>query len=261
MSTTNLSRYRADLSKLLELGDLMEEDIFLKELSKTRDLTEEEKKRAEKNKGAFRREYQKWYTEALAVIRQITPERREEFEHLYRGDGKRRSIDITNYTIQDWLAGLTFTSSNVDGYAAAAMRFSVQLEILKAAEKRFESTLFDIRQILQAELFDSELDTAKELLKGGFFRGAGAIAGVVLEKHLAQVASNHAITIRKKHPSISDLNDALKNAGVIDLTVWRGIQRLGDLRNLCDHSKEREPTSQDVGELIEGVDKCTKTLF
>ncbi len=141
------------------------------------------------------------------------------------------------------------------------MRFSTQLAILKAVEARFESSLFDIKQLVQADLFDSELAAATELAKKGFLRGAGAIAGVVLEKHLAQVVDNHASKTRKKNPSISDFNDLLKNVGVLDVPTWRQIQRLGDIRNLCDHNKEREPTIDEVNELVAGVDKITKTLF
>jgi hypothetical protein len=141
------------------------------------------------------------------------------------------------------------------------MRFRTQLAILKSVESRFESTLFDIRQLFQADLFDSELDAARELLKHNFVRGAGAISGVVLEKHLSQVATNHNITNRKKNPSISDFNNLLKNGGVLDTPSWRQIQRLGDIRNLCDHNKEREPSKEEVEELVDGVEKFTKTLF
>ena len=45
--------------------------------------------------------------------------------------------------------------------------------------------MFDIRQLVQADLFDSELDAADELGKKKFTRAAGALAGVVLERHLS----------------------------------------------------------------------------
>jgi hypothetical protein len=141
------------------------------------------------------------------------------------------------------------------------MRFKTQVEILQAVGQRFESTLFDIRQLVQADFFDSEIDAAHELAKRGFLRAAGAVAGVVLEKHLVQVLANHNITIGKKHPSISDLNDALKGGEVLDVPAWRGIQRLGDIRNLCDHNKQREPTGDEIAELIDGAKKIIKTLF
>lgn len=110
-------------------------------------------------------------------------------------------------------------------------------------------------------MFDSELSAASDLLKKGFIRASGAIAGVVLEKHLSQVLDNHNLSTRKKHPSISDFNDLLKNGDVLDTPNWRQIQRLGDIRNLCDHNKDREPTKDEAQELISGVEKFTKTLF
>ena len=147
------------------------------------------------------------------------------------------------------------------GTDEAIPHFRQQLAILKAVNARFESSLFDIRQLVQADLFDSELDTARELAKNKFSRVAGAVAGVVLEKHLLQVCANHAVTVSKKAPGISGLNDLLKTAGVLDVPQWRFIQHLGDIRNICDHGKAVEPTPAQVADLIDGVDKVVKTVF
>jgi hypothetical protein len=87
------------------------------------------------------------------------------------------------------------------------------------------------------------------------------VAGVLLEAHLRQVCDNHKIKAGKKNPTIGDLNDLLKNRSVYDTAVWRNIQRLGDLRNLCGHKRDREPTKEDVAELLDGVDKTTKTIL
>ena len=111
-----------------------------------------------------------------------------------------------------------------------------------------------------ADIFDSELDAAAELAKKKFLRGAGATAGVVLEKHLRQVCSNHSVKILKKAPTISYLNDLLKEADVVDVQKWRFIQHLGDIRNQCDHDK-KEPTAEAVNDLIAGVAKTIKNLF
>ena len=59
-----------------------------------------------------------------------------------------------------------------------------------------------IRQLAQADLFDSELDAAKELAKNKFTRAAGAVAAVVLERHL-KGCGNHEVTVRKAKPTIS----------------------------------------------------------
>ena len=115
--------------------------------------------------------------------------------------------------------------------------------------------------MVQADLLDSELEAASELLKHKFMRAAGAVAGVVLEKHLAQVCENHGVTVAKKNPSISDFNEALKSADVIDVPAWRFHQLLADIRNQCDHDKKQEPTAAQVQDLIAGVNKVSKTLY
>jgi hypothetical protein len=53
----------------------------------------------------------------------------------------------------------------------------------------------------------------------------------------------------------------LKDGGVIDIPQWRRIQHLADVRNLCGHSKDREPAAGEVEEMIAGVTKLTKSLF
>lgn len=263
---TNLERYKRDLERLVELGEKMQLDLSGRHLIKTGEAKSEQKKAFEQINGTFEREYQNWYTEATALIRQLIPDRQAEFHELYRGDGKRKATTVQTYHIQDWLNGVRSGTSytgekHYDDFAIITMRFSTQLAILQAVRTRFESSLHDIRQLVQADLFDSELDAARELLKSGFLRAAGAVAGVVLEKHLGQVASNHTISTRKQHPTISDFNDLLKSSGVLDVPAWRNVQRLGDLRNLCDHNKHRDPTREEIEELIDGVEKLTKTLF
>ncbi|MCZ7401887.1 MAG: hypothetical protein O8C61_06675 [Candidatus Methanoperedens sp.] len=89
---------------------------------------------------------------------------------------------------------------------------------------------------------------------------AGAIVGVVLERHLSKVCQNHEIAITQKNPVISDFNELLKKSEIFDIPTWRWIQRLGDIRNLCSHSKDRDPTSDEVQDLIDGVDKAIKTI-
>lgn len=151
--------------------------------------------------------------------------------------------------------------TKVAGPEAAIPHLHQQLAILKSVKARFESSLFDVRQLVQADLFDSELDAAAELAKHKFTRAAGALAGVVLERHLKQVCDNHSIKITKKAPGIAHLNDALKKASVVDVPQWRFIQHLADVRNLCDHSKTPAPTATQVDDLIVGVQKIVKTLF
>ncbi len=268
--TSNIERFKKDLDELIARGRKLE-------LSMQRESTGESfdgeflKALGEKGKDilkalpSFTGTYQSWYSESMAVIRQLLPHRLADFTRHYEKPKGRKDISFENYHIEDYLQGLRVTRGPykeviVDS-SAAIPRFQQQLAILESVKGRFESSLFDIRQLVQADLFDSEIDAARELAKAKFGRAAGAMAGVVLEKHLAQVCDNHRVNNAKKNPTIGDLNNALKDANVIDTAQWRFIQHLADLRNLCDHNKKAEPTATQVDDLVEGVDKTIKTLF
>jgi len=203
----------------------------------------------------FIREYHGWYTRSLAVVRHIIPDRLEEFERLYHID-KRKDIGIPTYAIEDYLHGM-----DISKYGTTAFfKFENQVSILKSALLRLDDILANIQGVLQADLFDSEIDAAKHLKKNGHLRAAGVVASVVLESHLSKVCQNHEITIRKTKPSIGDFNSTLYDANIYDIVIMRKIQHLGDIRKLCVHKKEREPTPEEVQELIEGVDKVIKTI-
>lgn len=272
---SNLEKYKKDLEKLITLGSLL---AYAIEFECFPDITIEETKQISKKKiskkkykeylkelPSFKNKYQSWYSESLVVLKFLLPDRVNDFVKLYEKPKGRKAIEYGNYVIEDYLQGLSVTKGyqkeKVVGPDAAIPQFQQQLNILKSAQQRFESSLFDIKHLVQADLFDSELEAANELNKKGFVRGAGAIAGVVLEGHLTQVCENHKIKITKKNPSIGDLNDLLKKNDVIETSTWRFIQHLGDLRNKCDHKKQSEPTKQEIDELIEGVEKIIKTLF
>ncbi|HUD48858.1 MAG TPA: hypothetical protein VMR33_18640 [Candidatus Baltobacteraceae bacterium] len=268
--STNLDRFKSDLSKLTDLGREMNLDLLYRNQHllqpEERTFDQYQQGLAEKIKFSFESNYQRWYTEAYAVLKQLIPNRLAEFVQLYLGDAKRKTIDIMTYRIHDWLNGVRCGADSTGAkqsneFSVIARQFHTQLKILAAAEGRFESSLFDITQLVRADFLDSELDVARELAKSGFLRGAGALAGLVAAKHLAQVCSNHNVVTRKGHPTIYDFSDLLKTAGVLDVPTRRQIQRLGDLDNLCSQNKKREPTKAEATELIDGTDKLCKTLY
>lgn len=264
--SSNIEKFKKDLEALIKTGESLQMAMKYECYPEQFEEAFGDKLKAfKKTLPKFNDEYQSWYSEAKVLIKQLLPDRLSDFERHYEKPKPRKDITSDNYRIEDYLQGLSVTrgreKEKVVGPDAAIPQFEQQLAIVKAVSSRFESSLFDIRQIVQADLFDSELEAARELTKHGFLRGAGAISGVVLEKHLGQVCDNHNIKTRKKHPTISDFNDLLKNGGVLDTPSWRQIQRLGDIRNLCDHNKDRDPTKEEVEELINGVEKFTKTLF
>ena len=266
----NIDKYKTDLEALISKGTSLSFSIKyecyperIKQQINDTIKHEEKSMKIIKDIVSFRGEYQSWYSESLVLIKQLLPDRLSDFVRLFEKPKTRKTIEYGNYVIEDYLQSLTVSRGTEKkvGPEAAINQFEQQLNILKSVERRFTSSLFDIMQLVQADLFDSELDAAKELNKNKFLRGAGAIAGVVLEKHLAQVLVNHNLSSSKRNPSISDLNDTLKTSSVYDTPTWRKIQHLGDIRNLCDHNKEREPKKEEVEELILGVEAIIKTVY
>lgn len=265
---TNISKYKSDFDNLVELGGNLYNSIqyecypekFQKAVQK---IYKEKSSDYIKLLPDFKCKYQTWYSESLVLIKQLLPDRLEDFIRYYEKPKIRKNISFENYKIEDYLQGLSITRGLevVVGPEAAIPSFQQQLEILKSIKQRFKSSLFEIKQLVQADLFDNEIASARELYNHNFLRAAGAIAGVVLEKHLGNVCVSHSITISKKTPTISDFNEILKSSSVLDIPSWRFIQLLGDIRNLCDHNKDVEPTAEQVKELIDGVDKVIKTIF
>jgi hypothetical protein len=257
----NLDRYKEDLDKLVVQGERLYLALIIETVPSTAkqlNITEE----VRKGLPSVRKEYQIWYSEALAAIGQLMPDRVEDFIGYYKLLKPRKEFNASTYKISDYLQGINVTQGarQIVGLDAAVPPLEQQVQIVKALTQRFQSSLFDIRAIAQADLFDNELDAADELNRKGFHRGAGAIAGVVLEGHLATVCEQHKIS-KPKNPSISDLNEILKKNDILDIPTWRFVQHLADLRNLCDHKKSDDPTKEQIHELIEGVRKIIKTVF
>ena len=262
---SNITKYQNDLESLIERGQCLYYGL-INEFSneyKGQIAKLPKGKQVEIKKCSFKNDYNSWYNESLSLIKQLMPERLEDFVSYYK-QPKRKSLTYETYSISDYLVSLMA----YDGWGGELFKSSTiinkyeqQFKILKSLKNRFNSTLYDIRQLLQADVFDSETDAAKELCKKGFYRAAGAICSVVLEKHLKSVCEKRNIKTRKNTPTINDYNQLLKDSDVIDIVMWRFIQRLGDIRNLCDHDKDVEPTQVIVAELIDGTDRVIKTVF
>jgi hypothetical protein len=213
----------------------------------------------------FGASYQEWYSRAIKLVESLAPERLKEFSEYYLIDPKRKLTNASNYVIQDYIKGIgarTDSSNNPlwDVNNLISIRVMNQAHIISSLASRIESVLQDVTGHLFAELQDKELDAAARLMKISP-RVSGALAGVVLERHLQRTAENHNIKLKKKAPTISDLNDPIKQANVYGVPIWRKIQLLADLRNLCSHQKDEEPTKDQVTELIDGVNSIIKTVF
>ena len=248
---TNFAKYKDDLESLIAKGE-----VLLSQIQVDKSTNKNSIFKTINNPDEFRKNYNAWYNESLRIIKQLMPERLDDFVEYYKPhSGSRKRIEsnaIIHFLNDD---SLSFSETEI------SIRFEQQFRIVESMRSCFDSSLYTIKSILQADLFDSELDAAKELQKKGFLRAAGAICGVVIERHLSQVCERRGIKVTKKNPSISDYKSILQSNDVIDVQQMRRIELMADIRNKCDHNKNVEPTDDDITEIISGTNKIIKSIY
>ena len=255
----NIETVKKEFNTLIKQGKRLYYSMFL--------LDEESKKALMKTNinidelPDFKMEYQSWYTQALFLMKLVAPHRINDFEELYKKK-KSKELNIDSYCISDALLGLTYTrgSTVIAKPISILDKMQQQVSILISTKDLVESYFYNLELEIHNDILGSELDSAYELLKKKFFRAAGSVAGVVLEKHLEKMAISHNIQMSKKTPTIADFNDKFKEEKVYDVSTWRRIQFLGDIRNLCCHNKDTEPSEVQVKDLLDGVKYVAKNV-
>jgi hypothetical protein len=208
----------------------------------------------------FKLQYQIWYTKAINLVSFLAPDRTPEFKSYYEIDPKRKKLSWDTWVIQDYVKGIAPVISGFDSEERAGVCLFNQHSLLQSLNSRIDGILANAELSIFAEIKDAELASCNQLIKISP-RAAGALAGVVLEGYLQKVSSNHDIIIKKKNPTVSDLNEPLKKEEIYDMVTWRKITYLADIRNLCSHKKNEEPSKEQVQELIDGVNWVTKNVF
>jgi len=93
-----------DLDRLISQGIL----LYFAMVDAIGNLTEKSKQAFSKHKiklPDFKAEYDTWYSESLRVIKQLVPERLDDFVKQYKNE-KRKEIDYLTYGISDYLIDL-----------------------------------------------------------------------------------------------------------------------------------------------------------
>lgn len=106
-----------------------------------------------------------------------------------------------------------------------------------------------IRYLLHAEMFDSVIDQAAELLKAGHKIPAGVLGRIVIERWLRDQAEKGNIAGWETDKP-SSLNESLKKAGVFSVPKWRHVQSLLDVGNSAAHGKDSEFSEEDVKRML-----------
>lgn len=124
--------------------------------------------------------------------------------------------------------------------------------IFLAAKEDFEGGyLSSMKTLVQAEVFDSELEQAKELLNNSYCTAAAVIAGIVLETALRELCDKNGIPYGK----LDKMNADLTKSGIYSKLVQKQITALADIRNSAAHGKPDEFTKQDVTNMIRDVNQ------
>lgn len=123
--------------------------------------------------------------------------------------------------------------------------------IFLAAKEDFDGGyLASLKYLVQAEVFDSELEQASELLKSGYKLAAAVISGVVLETALRDLCDSNSIS----HGKLDTMNAQLAKAGVYNKLQQKRITAIADIRNNAAHGKPDNFSDSDVENMIRDVE-------
>ena len=125
--------------------------------------------------------------------------------------------------------------------------------VLKAAKDDYEGgQLFDVRQLIEAEIFDDFFEQADHLYAAGYYQAAAVIAGCVLEDGLRKLWVQHAIDVTDS-PKLDKMNADLAKAGVYSKLIQKRITALADLRNKAAHGEWDQFSAPDVEDMLQNV--------
>lgn len=124
--------------------------------------------------------------------------------------------------------------------------------VFLAAKEDFEGGyLRSIRSLVHAELFDEELQQARELHASGYKSAAVVVAGVVLETTLRKLCGDKGIPVGK----LDKMNADLAKAGLYDKLVQKRVTMLADIRNKAAHGETAGFKDADVSDMIAQVER------
>lgn len=125
--------------------------------------------------------------------------------------------------------------------------------VLLAAKDDYESeSLFSVKRLVEAELFDEFLEQAEHLLEAGYFQPAAVVAGSVLEDGLRKLCQASAVTLPQK-PKLDWMNSELAKKGIYTTLVQKKITLIADLRNSAAHGKWSEFERSDVESMVREI--------
>ncbi|OIR10664.1 hypothetical protein GALL_74340 [mine drainage metagenome] len=124
--------------------------------------------------------------------------------------------------------------------------------VFLAAKEDFEGGyLSSIRNLVQAEVFSTEFEQARELISAGYKLPAAVVCGVILETNLRNLCIENNLPIGK----LEKMNADLAKAGKYNSLVQKRITTLAAVRNSAAHGNIDEFNDKDVKSMIEETER------
>jgi hypothetical protein len=203
--------------------------------------------------------YQRWYSRALPLMKQLALDRYLEFQSFYLVDPKYGWYNSGAYVIQDYFRDRESLDEDFDAEEATTRCFKNQLAILKSVSDRLVWGQMDTDDQAERGLQLAFLETARSLMNINE-RAAGAMAATVLEGYLKKLAAKHKLRLRKQTPSLREYIDALHTAKVLDIPVHSQAIWLAEIANRS-RAEGEGPTKRQVRDLIDGAHYLIMNVF
>lgn len=141
-------------------------------------------------------------------------------------------------------------------WSGSYSKFKALKAVFLATKEDFDGGyLSSYKSIVQAEVFDTELEQATELLKSGYYVAACVIVGVVLETALRELCDRENLP----HGKMDKMNADLAKAGIYNKIVQKQVTAHAGLRNSAAHGNQDEFTKEDVAQMIKATEQFLVT--
>jgi hypothetical protein len=133
--------------------------------------------------------------------------------------------------------------------------------VLKAAKDDYENNhIYNLKTLIEAEVFDDFLEQAEYLLSVGYYQPSTVIVGAVLEDSLRKLCIKNNIVLEDK-PKMDKMNADLAKRGFYNKLVQKQITTFADLRNKAAHGKWDEFSIDDVKAFISWIRNFMSNYF
>lgn len=135
------------------------------------------------------------------------------------------------------------------------------LGTLQAAQDDYHhGFLFEVRNLITADVFDDFLSQAQHLLDAGYPAPAAVVAGSVLEDGLRKLCQRRNIALPEK-PKLDVMNADLAKVGAYNKLTQKRITALADIRNNAAHGQWDQFKDQDVADMVSGIHSFMAEYF